>query len=117
MLHLPEADGPQKMVTAAHALSSHACGYNYVLAMFACAKRTALCLFLFMSWPGNYNYIVQYTSFWIHVFKHACVCAGGFKRSPRFVEGIYWEAGLFLRTPLTKGCAGAIENASPPGRQ
>ena len=28
-----------------------------------------------------------------------------------------WEAGLFLRTPFTEGCAGANEKASPPGRQ
>ena len=34
-----------------------------------------------------------------------------------FTKGIYWEAGLFLRTPFTEGCAGANEKASPPGRQ
>ena len=35
----------------------------------------------------------------------------------RFTKGIYWEASLFLRTPFTKGCAGANKKASPPGRQ
>ena len=42
-----------------------------------------------------------------------------FTRSPRFVMdmGIYWEAGLFLRTPFTEGYAGANEKAPPPGRQ
>ena len=35
----------------------------------------------------------------------------------RFIKGIYWATGLFLRTPFTEGCAGANKNASPPGRQ
>ena len=29
--------------------------------------------------------------------------AGLSKRSPRFTNRIYWEAGLFLRTPFTEG--------------
>ena len=30
-----------------------------------------------------------------------------FKRSSRFMKGIHWEPGLFLRTPFTEGLAGA----------
>ena len=49
----------------------------------------------------------------------------GSRGPPRFVKGIYWEAGSFLRTSFTEGCAGASvrfssganETASPPGRQ
>ena len=29
------------------------------------------------------------------------------------VKGIYWAAGLFLRTPFTEGCAGANKKAAP----
>ena len=39
-----------------------------------------------------------------------------FKRSPRFTDGIYWEAGLFLRTPFTEGCDGVNYQTLPPGR-
>ena len=35
----------------------------------------------------------------------------------RFIKGIHWATGLFLRTPFTEGCAGANKKASPPGRQ
>ena len=40
--------------------------------------------------------------------------AGFFKRSPRFMNGIYWEAGLFLRTPFTEGCDGVNYQTLPP---
>ena len=36
---------------------------------------------------------------------------------PRFIKGIYWATGLFLRTPFMEGCAGANKKALPPGRQ
>ena len=36
---------------------------------------------------------------------------------PRFIKGLYWAAGLFLRTPFTEGCVGANKKALPPGRQ
>ena len=35
---------------------------------------------------------------------------------PRFIKGIYWATGLFLKTPFTERCAGANKKASPPGR-
>ena len=35
---------------------------------------------------------------------------------PRFIKGIYWATGLFLRTPFTEGCAGVNKKASLPGR-
>ena len=41
----------------------------------------------------------------------------GSRGLPRFIKGIYWATGLFLRTPFTEGCAGANKKASPPGRQ
>ena len=40
----------------------------------------------------------------------------GSRGLPRFIKGIYWATGLFLRTPFTEGCAGANKKASPPGR-
>ena len=40
----------------------------------------------------------------------------GLRGLPRFIEGIYWATGLFLRTPFTEGCVGANKKASPPGR-
>ena len=40
----------------------------------------------------------------------------GSKGLPRFIKGIYWATGLFLRTPFTEGCAGGNKKASPPGR-
>ena len=39
---------------------------------------------------------------WHHTNDHGWL----FKRSPRFTNGIYWEAALFLRAPFTKGCDG-----------
>ena len=39
-----------------------------------------------------------------------------FQWHPRFTNGIYWEAGLFLRTPFTEGCDGANYQTLPPGR-
>ena len=41
----------------------------------------------------------------------------GSRGLPRFIKGIYWATGLFLRTPFTEGCAGANKKASLPGRQ
>ena len=38
------------------------------------------------------------------------------KRSPRFTDGIYLEAGLFLMTPFTEGCDGVKYQTLPPGR-
>ena len=36
------------------------------------------------------------------------------KINARFIKGIHWEASLFLRAPITEGCTGANETASPP---
>ena len=36
-----------------------------------------------------------------------------FKRYPRFTDGIYWEAGLFLTTPFTEGCEGVSYQTLP----
>ena len=47
-------------------------------------------------------------------FAPSVTCIG--KCLPRFIKGIYWATGLFLRTPFTEGCAGANNKASPPGR-
>ena len=38
------------------------------------------------------------------------------KWSPRFTDGIYREAGLFLTTPFTEGCDGVNYPTLPPGR-
>ena len=38
------------------------------------------------------------------------------KRSPRFTDGIYREAGSFLTTPFTEGCEGVNYQTLPPGR-
>ena len=38
----------------------------------------------------------------------------GLRGLPRFIKGIYWATGLFLRTPFTEECAGANKKASPP---
>ena len=38
---------------------------------------------------------------WHHTNDHGWL----FKRSPRFADGIYREAGSFLRTPFTEGCS------------
>ena len=34
-----------------------------------------------------------------------------------FTDGIYWEAGSFLRTPFTEGCDGVNYQTLPPGRR
>ena len=36
-----------------------------------------------------------------------------FKKSPRVIKGIYWEAGLFLRTPFTEGCVELTRKPRP----
>ena len=40
----------------------------------------------------------------------------GLRGLPRFIEGIYWATGLFLRTPFTEGRTGANKKALLPGR-
>ena len=49
---------------------------------------------------------------WHHTNDHGWL----FKRSPRFTNGIYLDAGLCLRTPLTEGCDGVNNQTLPPGR-
>ena len=48
---------------------------------------------------------------WHHTNDHGWL----FKRSPRFTNGIHWEAGFFLRT-FTEGCDGVNHQTLPPGR-
>ena len=51
---------------------------------------------------------------WHHTNDHG----GLFKRSPRFTNGIYREAGLVLRTSfmITEGCDGVNYQTLPLGR-
>ena len=39
----------------------------------------------------------------------------GSRGLPRFIKGIHWLTGSFLRTPFTEGRAGANKKASLPG--
>ena len=46
---------------------------------------------------------------WHHTNDHSWL----FKRSPRFTDEIYWEAGLFLRAPFTRGATELIIKPCP----
>ena len=58
------------------------------------------------------HHTIPVSAGWHHTNDHGWL----FKRSPRFTDGIYREAGLFLTTPFTEGCDGVNYQTLPPGR-
>ena len=73
-------------------------------------------LCLFKAHPTHKHERLSWTSTLLAVGITPTTTAGFSKWSPRFTDGIYREAGLFLTTPFTKGCDGVNNQTLPPGR-
>ena len=63
--------------------------------------------------PSPLKYVVLLDPLHSVQFRPLFSCEGCFSD----VSAINWDAGLFLRTPFTEGCAGANGKTLPPGRQ
>ena len=73
-------------------------------------QASAIDIYHTMPWHGMALRSVQLSS------VHGCATVDATVRISRFTNGIYWEAGLFLRTPFTEGCDGVNYQTLPPGR-